>query len=90
MFVQGIAGTGKTKIVVKWTLNLLSKLGYLKDNEVVAFSNTESNTIDLNATVFPGRKIETPKASLNISKDDIPNTVKLLVIDEAAFLSKTN
>ena len=88
MFVQGIAGTGKTKIVVKWTLNLLSKLGYLKDNEVIAFSNTESNTIDLNATVFPGRKIETPKASLNISKEDIPNTVKLLVIDEAAFLSK--
>ena len=88
MFVQGIAGTGKTKIVVKWTLNLLSKLGYLKDNEVIAFSNTESNTIDLNATVFPGRKIETPKASLNISKEDIPNTVKLLVIDEAAFLSR--
>ena len=88
MFVQGIAGTGKTKIVVKWTLNLLSKLGYLKDNEVIAFSNTESNTIDLNATVFPGRRIETPKASLNISKEDIPNTVKLLVIDEAAFLSK--
>jgi phosphopantetheinyl transferase (holo-ACP synthase) len=88
MFVQGIAGTGKTKIVVKWTLNLLSKLGYLKDNEVIAFSNTESNTIDLNATVFPGRKIETPKASLNISKEDIPNTVKLLVVDEAAFLSK--
>lgn len=88
MFVQGIAGTGKTKIVVKWTLNLLSKLGYLKDNEVIAFSNTESNTIDLNATVFPGRKIETPKASLNISKDDIADTVKLLVIDEAAFLGR--
>jgi len=87
-YVEGIAGSGKTKEVAKRAVELYKATTNTKDNEIIATSYNDRATDLIQQSIFPGSTEATTSIDALLEKD-LTGT-KLIVLDEAPVLSNEN
>jgi hypothetical protein len=89
LYLQGIAGTGKTRVFTGTIVKLLDKLGLVKPSEVLAMAKGKDVNNRLNQSIFNEAAKEDLLSGV-ISKDAIKASLvgkKLVILDEVGKLS---